>query len=481
MRNFFKLNRRQAKRLKSFSFWFSKKLQSFFSIFKNKGLKKNKGLNKINVFNLWVFKQKKVLVMLFLIVFSFSAVYYFGFGSDVKKADAAACTFTSNASGNWSGAIWTIVGTGCGAYPGQTFAGDTVVISNGHTVTLDVSPANPVASVSFATGNTATNLNFSGTNTLTISGALTLTAPGGNVTKSVAVGTGTLNVGDISITSGVNANRISQVTLSSGTITSTGNILFAGTASAARLTFTGAGTLNIGGANGMSAGGTFTASTGTVNYNGAGAQSLTGTYTYYNLTFSGSGNKTILANTTVSNNFSINATAVGYLTNGTSSTANAFYYGGAQQPVGSWGSTASAATNKNDTYFSSAATGIITAATGCTAGTHLLQLLDLVLHQGYERRHHDGQSVEQQGWNLIAQRFAAAGGHDHQGVAFCQQIGNDLFLQRAKAVIAEYAFQEALRCLRCRCHVSMQFWDLCSRCSHCIFMLQYSLQSETSQ
>ena len=62
-------------------------------------------------------------------------------------------------------------------------------------------------------------------------------------------------------------------------------------------TFTGAGTLNVGG---NMSGGTFTASTGTVNYNGSGAQNVAA-YTYNNLTISGGNTKTMQGAVTVNN------------------------------------------------------------------------------------------------------------------------------------------------------------------------------------
>ena len=169
-----------------------------------------------------------------------------------QKAHAAACTFTSNNTGNWNAAIWTIVGAGCGAYPGQTFAGDTVIIATGNTVTLNVSPANAI-------------------------GTLTINTQAAGGTNGLTVGANTLTVASISLTGSGTVGRFSTVSISTGTLSVTGNITFAGTAAQARLTFTSTGTLNIGGNLGV--GGTFAASTGTVNCNGSSAQTVAG-YTY---------------------------------------------------------------------------------------------------------------------------------------------------------------------------------------------------------
>jgi len=127
-----------------------------------------------------------------------------------------------NGTGNWSAAIWTIVGAGCGAYPGQTFAGDTVIIATGNTVTLDVSPANAIGALTVNTQAAG------GTN------GLYRRRKQSDCCQHFFNGSGT-------------AGRFSTVSISTGTLNVTGNFTFAGTAAQARLTFTSTGTLNIGG------------------------------------------------------------------------------------------------------------------------------------------------------------------------------------------------------------------------------------------
>jgi hypothetical protein len=126
-----------------------------------------------------------------------------------------ACTFTSNGSGDWSAAVWTTIGVGCSAYPGQTFAGDDVTISAGDTVTLNlVSPAQNLGSltVNGTLDNSTYNLptmasltvNSGGTATfnraITVSGATDITGTvsfGTNTTARVMTFNGpvTLNAG----------------------------------------------------------------------------------------------------------------------------------------------------------------------------------------------------------------------------------------------------------------------------------------------
>ncbi|MFZ2038738.1 MAG: dockerin type I domain-containing protein [Minisyncoccia bacterium] len=209
-------------------------------------------------------------------------------------AQAATCTASN---GNWSA-----IGTwSCGHVP---LAVDDVVIPNTNGLNVIVDTTAVASSTTFTGGNRANAINISGTNSLTVTNAVRINAPTGNVTKGITVGTGTLTAGSIYITSGSAGGRISQISVSTGTINCSGNITFAGTASAARITFTGAGILNIDGANGIGPGGTFTAGNSTVNFNSASAQ-IIGPYNYYKLTTSGGNTKTTSAAMTVSNNLNI--------------------------------------------------------------------------------------------------------------------------------------------------------------------------------
>src|SRR5262249_49654098 len=103
---------------------------------------------------------------------------------------------------------------------------------------------------------------------------------------------------------------------------------------------------------------TVSAAGNTVNYSGAGAQTVK-RITYSNLTFSGSGSKSISmpnGSTLASNTISIapNAppeTAVPTIT-GPNLGVEPLPLAGAEQAAGTWGSSSAvAATNHNDTYF----------------------------------------------------------------------------------------------------------------------------------
>jgi hypothetical protein len=195
---------------------------------------------------------------------------------------------TASVSGNWSNtATW-----GGDAVP---VAADAVTINAGIAVTVDIAPAQ-CASITVNAGSTTYSaITISGTNRLTISGAITINAVTNTNIVSFAVGAGTLDAASITLAgSSANANRRCNLTVSSGTVNVTGSITFTGLSGSPRLTFTGA--LNLGGTLGT--GGTFTASTGTINCNGSSAQTVAG-YTYNVLKSNNTAGLTLVAATLI--------------------------------------------------------------------------------------------------------------------------------------------------------------------------------------
>jgi len=185
---------------------------------------------------------------------------------------SGATTRTASVSGNWSStATWGVTGI--------PLAGDAVTINAGVTVTLDV-------------------------NTKVIS-SLIINTQGSAGTNGLAVAGYTLNTGSIKMNGSAKGGWISEITATSGTVNCTGDINFAGTAAQEKLTFTGAGALNIGG--NMSNSGTFTAGSSTVTYNGV-TQNV-GKYSYNNLNITNTGIATLTGNTPIVGNLTINANA----------------------------------------------------------------------------------------------------------------------------------------------------------------------------
>ena len=212
----------------------------------------------------------------------------------VKPAYADACTFTASGAGNWSNpAIWSVTGSGCGTYPGSTSTGDIVNIIAGYTVTLDVTPANSIASLQLG-ATTATGGIADGT--LTFGGAFSLSVIG-----NVAVG------GADSVDRAGTINFVSGSTLTADSVTLGGGALNPpGT-----MTMTAGSTLNTGSfALGAGTGAkTWTPSTGTVIMTATNTLPASVFTTFGNLTFNG-GTTTAGAGLTIAGNALISTDAV---------------------------------------------------------------------------------------------------------------------------------------------------------------------------
>ena len=212
--------------------------------------------------------------------------------------------YRSNADGNWSTlATWQQCITAgnwsaATSYPGQNAGTGAVTIRNSHAITLNVNPANSINALEFATGTTnATSLTITG-RTLNVTNTVTFGAPGhNNGDQTLTIGTGTLNCASLTMPNTSASGRDLLLTISTGSLNVSGSITMEGTSDRNNLTFSGNGTINVGG---DFTGGGFTCSTSTVNYNGSGAQNV-GSYTYYNLNIATSGTKTLAGAITMRN------------------------------------------------------------------------------------------------------------------------------------------------------------------------------------
>ncbi len=201
----------------------------------------------------------------------------------------AQITYTSIANGNWNtNTTWNPSGI--------PMASDFAIISGGHNVTVTTNAA--CASVTFAGENANNTLTINNLVSLTVSGIITIPRASNNpYVNTVAVGSGNLITGSIAFTNG-NISPRHLMTISTGTVTVYGNVTEIGSNGSASIIFTGSGLLKLGGAFLTAATGTLTPATGTVEYNATVAQNV-GDFTYNNLTFSGGGAKTLLADVTV--------------------------------------------------------------------------------------------------------------------------------------------------------------------------------------
>jgi len=179
--------------------------------------------------------------------------------------------------------------------------------------------------------------------------------------NTLAVGAGTLNANSIAFTnSGGSTTNRHQMTISTGTVTVTGNV--SGANDKPAIIFSGSGILKLGGSIFTNTQGTLTPSTGTVEYNATGAQAV-GDFTYNNLILSGSGVKSILNGTAISRNLSVSGTATVNLVAGSNTAANTLAIDGINKAAGTWGGTGSGSIHIDSSNFATT-TGKVTVATG---------------------------------------------------------------------------------------------------------------------
>ena len=288
----------------------------------------------------WTSTFKFALVIVILVLAAFPAL------------PANAAPKTASVSGPWNNTVtW-------GGSPVPT-SGDDITINSGVTVTVGSGLSAACNSINFTTGisGPASITLAAGTSSLTVGGAVTIQQQaGGGSSNQIDVGAGTLTAASVALSATTDASRPSQILISSGTVTVSGNISSSGTAS--RITFSGAGRLNAGGTFMSGSSGTFTPSSGTVNFNAAGVQTV-GAYAFNDLMLSGSGDKSLPAGASLAGTLSITGTAKASVAAGQNLSVDTLNLGGQGTANGTWGSTSSPATFQTNTYFA-ATTGYLT-------------------------------------------------------------------------------------------------------------------------
>ncbi len=241
----------------------------------------------------------KHAVLLAIALIAFSSV---SFGQAVGD-------YQTNATGAWN---WNTVanwqrcvsaGTWVGAtstdYPGQLAGAGAVTILNNTNVTLNVSPANVIGTLTINTGANNSSIVFSGANSLTVTGATTINGSGTNaINKFIDVAAGAFTTASISMTDGGGDTRDCYLSISTGSATISGDITMAGSNLRNYILFSNTGIVNIGGTitggtiTSTAGGGAAAPTSGTISYNGAGAQNI-GNYAYFNLATATGGIKTL--------------------------------------------------------------------------------------------------------------------------------------------------------------------------------------------
>lgn len=278
----------------------------------------------------------------------------------------ASCNFTNAGTFSSTTGGVTISGTlTTNSVDGFSTTGAIVISKTSGTVTLNESVTG--GSLSFNTSTNAATILALGSSsvTLAITNAITINRPSSNNDSNILqVGAGTVTCASLSLLGSTGTNRNSDLTISTGTVSVSGNISSAGSNS--RIIFSDAGSINVGGS--FMTSGTFTPGIGTINYNG-GNQTVSN-YPYANLTFSGSGIKTISSSSSVSGNLSISpsGTATASIAAGQTINVETLSIGGDGTINGTWGSTTATTATYQDNAFFSPTTGRLNVATStCTA------------------------------------------------------------------------------------------------------------------
>jgi hypothetical protein len=190
---------------------------------------------------------------------------------------ASVVKWTGGISTNWGTAgNWSIVQGSASTPPASTDIVQLGAASATYQPTITTSVT--VKSISFQSTQAAT-LTLGSGGSLTTNGNINGTW-GANAAHTIDVGARTLTVnGDLEL-SDASSNHTISLALGTGTATVLGNVTESG---GANITFSGAGTMNIGG-NYTYTSGTFTPSSGTVVYNGTGSQVVGGGITYNDVT-----------------------------------------------------------------------------------------------------------------------------------------------------------------------------------------------------
>jgi hypothetical protein len=175
-------------------------------------------------------------------------------------------TWDGSSSANWNTAAnWSLNQVPTAAHD--------VVIPDGITGTITVNTAAVCNSFTMNGGGTANTVSINAGQSLTVTGAVTIgagTANGDN--KILAVGSGTFTCNSITLATTGNGNRYCRLSISTGIANIAGDIIMNGPANENQVTFTGAGTLNIGGS--ISGGDVVRVNNCVVNYEGTSVQTV---------------------------------------------------------------------------------------------------------------------------------------------------------------------------------------------------------------
>ncbi len=246
--------------------------------------------------------------------------------------------------------------TGAGAINAGSFTmGNAATIANFSAAEMILSGAIKLGST---TASHSTRLNQNA-GTITANGGMQLGDAASTVTQTYALNAGTLNLGSAGITIAGTGTR--TVLLGSGTVGATAP--WSSTLAMTLTSTTTGTTFDTTGGN-ISLSGALSGDGAKLVKSGTGTLILTGANTY-------TGDTVVSAGTLAINGVSIANSGKLVISGGKvdvsgTEVVDTLFFGTSQQAAGTWGSTASSADNKNDTYFSG--TGVVSVTSGPTGG-----------------------------------------------------------------------------------------------------------------
>jgi len=104
----------------------------------------------------------------------------------------------------------------------------------------------------------------------------------------------------------------------------------------------------------------------------------------------------------------------------------------------------------------------------CGRQAQIIQGIDLITHEGDQRRDHDGNTGHERGGNLVAHGFAGTGGHNAQYVPAIQQSIDDALLAWPERIVTEVLLERPQRRLMCR-HASQPYRTAAVTSHVCLF------------
>jgi gliding motility-associated-like protein len=270
-------------------------------------------------------------------VFRFLSLFILFFTGSVIALSQVDGDYQTRNIGNWSdNTTWQVRTSGAwvdclpGDYPGASAGAGTAYITGNSTVTVTANVPNAVGALIFVGENGSNLVQFSGSYSLNITGAITINPPtGGTNNNGILVESGTVTCSSVASLNSGNNLRDCKVGISDGSLTVSGNITMGSNQNQNDITFSGAGTLNVTGdlttgrmvcvaGSTVNIGGTltltsFTVGNSTINFNGSDQNIPSYPASYYNLAASGSGTKTLPnTNVTVAGTLTVNNSTLAY-------------------------------------------------------------------------------------------------------------------------------------------------------------------------